>query len=65
MGGIFGTAVTDGTLPLAGWRAGGLAGWRAEAMDGQLTIESNPGIGAISAVVLPVPAEISGYMPET
>jgi len=42
-----------------------LAGWRAEAMDGQLTIESNPGIGAISAVVLPVPAEISGYMPET
>jgi hypothetical protein len=61
MGGIFGTAVTDGTLPLAG----GLPGWRAEAMGGQLIIEGNPGIGAISAVVLPVPAEISGYMPET
>ena len=57
MGGIFGTAVTDGTLPLAGWLA--------EAMGGQLTIEGNPGSGAISAVVLPVPAEISGYMPET
>jgi hypothetical protein len=47
------------------WLAGGLAGGLTEAIDGQLTIESNPGIGTISAVVLPVPAEISGYMPET